>query len=161
LPKLRFALSAAFAVCATAALAQTEVRNDDVTPRQAVRESQEAIPQRQFDKPFPTGMNWVAVSLNGKPLNAASERPSFVLDEQMRARGYGGCNNFSVVAYPLKQQKLIVGPIAHTKGQCDKNAATQERAFFVALRTANHWDYEAGKLVIKGQGGLIRFERGI
>ncbi|MBN9064399.1 MAG: hypothetical protein BGP06_18315 [Rhizobiales bacterium 65-9] len=129
--------------------------------RRAMREEQGAVPQRQYDKPFPTGMNWVAVTLNGKPLAASRERPSFVLDDQMRARGFGGCNTFSVVAYPLRQQKLAVGPIAHTKTNCDKAAATQERAFFEALRTANQWDYDAGRLVIKGQRGQLQFERGI
>lgn len=129
--------------------------------REAVRESQGAVPQRQYDKPFPTGMNWVAVTLNGKPLAAAKERPSFVLDDQMRARGFGGCNTFSVVAYPLRQQKFAVGPIAHTKAACDKAAAAQERAFFEALRTASEWDYSAGRLVLKGQRGQIQFERGI
>lgn len=131
--------------------------------RRAVRESQQggAVPQRQYDKPFPTGMNWVAVALNGKPLGASRERPSFMLDDQMRARGFGGCNSFSVVAYPLRQQKFAVGPIAHTNTNCDKAAAVQERSFFEALRLASEWDYDAGKLVLKGPRGQLQFERGI
>ncbi|WP_342360555.1 META domain-containing protein [Terrarubrum flagellatum] len=153
------------AMASGAALAQRSQpsmeKEDPMNPRNAVREgSQPQIP-RQYDKPFPTGMNWVAVTLNGKPLGASRERPSFVLDDQMRARGYGGCNNFTVVAYPLKQQKMIVGPIAHTRMACDKAAEAQERAFFEALRLANEWDYDAGKLVLKGQRGQLQFERGI
>ncbi len=148
------------AALAAPAQAQPATPGDDPA-RQSVRQGQQAVPQRQFDKPFPTGMNWVAISLNGKPLGAAKERPSFVLDEQLRARGYGGCNSFTVVAYPLKEQKLAIGPIAHTKAACDKAAAAQERAFFVAFRTANQWDYKDGALVMKGQGGELRFERGI
>ena len=153
---------------ATSAVAQQAVTSSgnpmqrDQSTASMVREGQEpVIPSRQFDKPFPTGMNWVATSLNGKPLSAGPERPSFVLDEQLRARGYGGCNNFAVVAYPLKQQKFAVGPIAHTKKACDKAVTAQENAFFVALRTAQQWDVEAGALVLKGQGGVLRFERGI
>lgn len=156
------------AVVSTSALAQG--RSSLATPsgptsedaRRAVRESQGAVvPPRQYDKPFPTGMNWVAVSLNGKPLGAARERPSFVLDDQMRARGFGGCNSFSVVAYPLRQQKFAVGPIAHTNATCDKAAAVQERSFFEALRLSSEWDYDAGKLVLKGPRGQLQFERGI
>lgn len=152
------------ALASTAAVAQQSgppMKQDKDTPLNAVRESNSAAPKRQYDKPFPTGMNWVAISLNGKPLSASRERPSFVLDDQMRARGYGGCSNFAVVAYPLQKQKFMVGPIASTKVNCDKAAAAQERAFFVALRTATEWDYDAGRLVLKGQGGQLQFERGI
>ena len=106
-------------------------------------------------------MNWVVVSLNNKPLDRARDRPSFVLDDQLRARGFGGCNNFSVTAYPLRQQKFAVGPIAHTKMACDKAAAEQERSFFVAFRTATAWDFESGTLILKGQSGTLKFERGI
>ncbi|MET0604860.1 MAG: META domain-containing protein [Beijerinckiaceae bacterium] len=159
----RLGLILVAAVASTAALGQQRpIGEDTMTPRGAVRDgNQPQIAPRQYDKPFPTGMNWVATSLNGKPLAAARERPSFLLDDQMRARGYGGCNSFTVVAYPLKQQKLAVGPIAHTKANCDKAAAAQERMFFEALRLSSEWDYEAGSLIVKGQRGTLKFERGI
>ena len=50
-----------------------------------------------------------------------------------------------VVAYPLKQQKFAVGPIAHTKAGCDKAAAAQERAFFEALRLLSEWDWKLAR----------------
>src|SRR5690606_36520779 len=55
-----------------------------------------AGPTRQVDtkvpqpgargKIFPLGSSWIAVSLNGKPFTG--ERPSFRLDDQMRATGF-------------------------------------------------------------------------
>jgi heat shock protein HslJ len=131
----------------------------DISPREAVRESQGAIPQRHFDKPFPTGMNWVAVSLNGKAFGG--ERPTFSLDDQLRARGFGGCNNYSATTYPLREQGMAVGPFALTKKSCDKAAMASEQAFLVALRTAAKWDINGPTLIIKTQNGELKFERSL
>lgn len=140
----------------TAALAQGLGRRDR-TPQ--TPPTQEGIIPKQ-DKIFPLGASWVAVSLNGRPFTGV-ERPSFTLDKQYRARGFGGCNNFSATAYPLREQSFAVGPLALTKKQCDKAVMEREQAFFVALRTAQKWDTETGILVLKTQSGDLRFERGI
>lgn len=114
------------------------------------------------EKVFPTGVNWIARALNDKPIAVAGEPPAIFLDDQLRARGFGGCNSFSVTAYPLKSQKIAVGPFALTRKQCDKAAMEVERAFLVALRVASEWDMQgANTLIIKGQGGVLRFERGL
>ena len=52
------------------------------------------------EKVFPVGSSWIAVSLNGKTFSG--ERPSFTLDQQFRAKGFGGCNTYSATAYPLQ-----------------------------------------------------------
>jgi heat shock protein HslJ len=102
----------------------------------------------------------VALTLNGKPYSGF-DRPSFNLDKQYRARGFGGCNTFSTTAYPLREQRFAVGPFALTKKKCDQGVMEAERAFLVALRTAMQWDLEGTTLVIKGQSGELRFERSI
>ena len=112
------------------------------------------------EKQFPVPSSWVAVTLNGKPYSGV-DRPAFSLDKQYRARGFGGCNTFSTTAYPLREQRFAVGPLALTKKQCDKAVMEAERAYFVALRTAMQWDLEGLTLVIKGQNGELRFERSI
>ena len=112
------------------------------------------------EKQFPVPSSWVALTLNGKPYHGF-DRPSFSLDKQYRARGFGGCNTFSTTAYPLREQHLAVGPLALTKKQCDKALMEAERAYFIALRTASQWDLEGLNLVIKGQSGELRFERSI
>ena len=92
------------------------------------------VPQPgQQDKIFPLGSSWVAVSLNGRAFGG--ERPTFSLDDQLRARGFGGCNNYSATTYPLREQGMAVGPFALTKKSCDKAAMASEQAFLVALRT--------------------------
>lgn len=153
--------AATLGVCASAWLAPVAAQEQQKSRQEQIREDMQYVPTKKTDKIFPSSMNWVVASLNGKPLGAGASRPSFYLDEQLRARGFGGCNNFSVTAFPLRQQKFAVGPIAHTRMNCDKGLAEMERRFFVAFRTATEWDMEGGALVLKGQGGVLRFERGI
>jgi heat shock protein HslJ len=118
-----------------------------------------AVPTPRQEKIFPLGATWTAVSLNGKPFSG--DRPSFTLDQQYRARGFGGCNTYSATAYPLRQQHLAVGPFALTKRACDKDAAAIERAFLVALRTAVQWEMDGSTLIVKTQNGELRFERAL
>ena len=115
---------------------------------------------RKQDKQFPVPSSWIVISLNGKPYTGV-DRPTFTLDQQYRAKGFGGCNTYSATAYPLREQRFAVGPLALTKKQCDKGVMETERAYFVALRTAMQWDLEGVTLVIKGQNGELRFERSI
>jgi heat shock protein HslJ len=115
--------------------------------------------QQQREKVFPSKVSWMAISLNGKPFSG--ERPTFILDQQFRLRGFGGCNTFSATAYPLREQRFAVGPFALTKKACDKALMDQERNFLIALRTSVHWDTVGGELVIKSQNGELRFQRSL
>ncbi|WP_245410989.1 META domain-containing protein [Microvirga flavescens] len=127
----------------------------------------EAGPARQLEnkvsrpgqraKIFPLGSSWLATSLNGKTFTG--DRPSFSLDDQLRARGFGGCNTYAATAYPLREQNLAVGPLAITKKSCDKGLMESEHAFFVALRSSGQWDIQGATLVIQTQSGELRFER--
>ncbi|ACA16732.1 protein of unknown function DUF306 Meta and HslJ [Methylobacterium sp. 4-46] len=117
-------------------------------------------PAKAQEKIFPLDSTWTAVSLNGKPF-PSSERPSFIIDKQYRARGFGGCNTFAATAFPLKEQHLAVGPLAITKKACDKGLAATEMQFFTALRTSAQWDLVGSQLVIKSQAGELRFDRAL
>jgi heat shock protein HslJ len=118
------------------------------------------VPQPgQLDKSFPLGSSWIAVSLNGKPFSG--ERPSFRLDGQLRASGFGGCNTYSATAYPLRDQGLAVGPFALTKNSCDKSTMAIEQAFLVALRSSAKWDIQGPTLIIQTENGELRFERAL
>ncbi len=112
---------------------------------------------RQQPKQFPIGMQWTLVSMNGKAVG--DNRPTMMIDEALRARGFAGCNTFSATAYPLPQQRIAVGPIALTRKACDKGVMERERAFLVVLRTAQAWDVKDGQLILGGQNGELRFER--
>jgi heat shock protein HslJ len=112
------------------------------------------------EKLFPVNTNWVADSLDGKELWSGADRPSIYVDKQLRMKGFDGCNFFSVTAYPLKAQKLVVGPLAVARQSCGNVAA--ERSFLNAVRGAKEWDMEgANVLIVKGLGGTVRFERGL
>lgn len=115
---------------------------------------------RAQEKNFPLDSTWTAVSLNGKPFGG-NDRPSFIVDKQYRARGYGGCNTFAATAFPLKEQHLAVGPLALTKRNCDKAVGASEMQFFTALRTSGQWDMVGSQLVIKSQAGELRFDRAL
>ncbi|GGC83953.1 hypothetical protein GCM10010994_47310 [Chelatococcus reniformis] len=119
----------------------------------------EGIPAKPNDKTFPLGKSWLAVSLNGKPFG--KDRPAFILDQQFRARGFAGCNTYSAVAFPLREQGIAVGPLALTRRSCDKDTMASENAFLSALRYSQKWDMVGGQLVVKGPSGEIRFDRSI
>jgi heat shock protein HslJ len=141
------------ALATTAAEAQSHRRGAD--PQKTPQS--EAPPQPQ-QKIFPTKVSWIAVSLNGRPFSG--ERPTFILDEQFRMRGFAGCNTFAATAFPLREQKFAVGPFALTKKTCDKAVMDQERNFLIALRKSVHWDTVVGTLVIKSQDGdELKFDR--
>ncbi|WP_439500070.1 META domain-containing protein [Bosea sp. (in: a-proteobacteria)] len=118
--------------------------------------------QRQTAKPeqnFPLGASWSAISLNGKPIR--DRKATLQVDANLRGTGFSGCNTFSASAYPLREQGFAVGPVALTKRSCDKAAQDFERAYLIALRAARNWELVAGRLVIKGGGGELQFDRGI
>ncbi len=116
--------------------------------------------EKPTEKVFPLDSTWTAVSLNGKPFTGR-DRPTFSLDQQYRAKGFGGCNTYSATSYPLREQRIAVGPFALTRKQCEKDVMESERAFLVALRTSQQWDLEGSTLVIKTQSGELRMERSI
>ncbi len=148
----RFVLVSLLAVVALPAHAQK--KNPD--PVQSIRENEGAVmPKAQ--KTFPLGVQWLAVSLNGKSLGP--DKPAFLLDQQFRARGFAGCNSFSATAYAVAGQRFAMGPVAVTRKTCDKALMDQEKAFLIALRTAQVWETKDGFLFIKGQGGELKFER--
>jgi heat shock protein HslJ len=130
----------------------------------AGKQGEEGPPAVQIgkEKLFPVNVNWVVESINGKQLWSGPDRPSIFIDKQLRLRGYDGCNMFSVTAYPLKGQKIVVGPLAVGRKVCDKQVVENERAFLNAVRGAKEWDMQgANTLIVKGLGGTVQFERGL
>ena len=110
-------------------------------------------------KQFPVGVQWVLVSLNGK--SVGFNQPTLQLDAQLRMRGFGGCNTFSAVAYPLKNQGLAVGPLALTRKECAKAEMDLEKAYLLSLRTTAKWEEREGGLILSGQSGELKFERAL
>ena len=151
------ALLAALTLAAPAEAQRKKSSNPEEAEKERIEEQRAALKKR--DKVFPVKSTWVATSLNNKPFSG--DRPSFTLDDQFRARGFVGCNTFSATAYPLREQRFAVGPLALTKKACDKAVMTTEQQFLVALRTSAQWDIVGSSLVIKTQNGELKFERGL
>lgn len=122
-------------------------------------EKKPGVPTSLQPKQFPVGVQWVLVSLNGK--SVGFNQPTLQLDAQLRMRGFGGCNTFSAVAYPMKNQGLAVGPIALTRKECGKAEMDLEKAYLLALRTAGKWEEREGGLTLAGQSGELKFERAL
>lgn len=128
-------------------------------PAGPTRQVDNRVPQPgEREKLFPLGSSWIAVSLNGRPFTTA-DRPSFRLDDQLRASGFGGCNNYSATAYPLREQGLAVGPFALTKKTCDRATMAAEQSFLMALRTSMKWEIQGPILTIRTQNGELRFQK--
>lgn len=124
-----------------------------------IRQEQEQKVPSASQKQFPLSKQWTLVSLNGKPVT--DNRPTLMIDEALRARGFGGCNTFSATAYPLAQQRFAVGPIALTRRSCEKDIMERERVYLVLLRTAAVWDVKDGQLLITGNNGQLKFDRAL
>jgi len=155
-------LLAAFATVSAAQLSVADAQTAATLGRPAgpTRQVDAKVPQPGANgKIFPLNSSWVAVSLNGKPFSG--ERPSFRLDDQMRATGFSGCNTYSTTAYPLRDQGLAVAPFALTKRNCDKATMAIEHAFLMALRTSGKWDIQGRTLTIKSQTGELVLERSL
>jgi heat shock protein HslJ len=138
--------------------AQAQGRMGSQRPSQQPPQGAASQPKREMQFPVPS--SWVATSLNGKPFSGP-DRPTLSLDQQYRAKGFGGCNTFSATLWPLREQRLATGPLALTKRQCDKAVMETERAFLIAVRTAAQWEFQGVTLVIKSQSGELRMERSI
>jgi heat shock protein HslJ len=113
------------------------------------------------EKAFPFNVTWVLQAIDEKPL-VGVDAPSFSIDTTLRARGFGGCNTFSMAYYPMKQQTLASGAIAMTHRTCSPAAAALERTVLVAMHSQPKWDVRSdGDLVLTVGRTSLRFRRGV
>ena len=116
------------------------------------------LPPQQ--KNFPLDQTWSLRELNGKPVPSTLD-VSLKIDGALRGSGFAGCNSWSAMMYPIKDQHLLVGPYALTKKQCDKDTMAIEFGFLSALLDQPAWDLVNGELVIKGPRGSLRLVRSL
>ena len=113
-----------------------------------------------LQKNFPLSQTWSLRELNGKPVPAGLD-VSLKIDAAFQASGFAGCNTWSAVMYPVKDQHLLAGQYALTKKQCDKPTMAIEVGFLSALLGSPTWDLVNGDLVIKGPRGTLRMVRSL
>lgn len=158
----RLGLAAVLAALAAQMLMPVEAmaqRRGQMPSREELGGGITPIPIPQQEKTFPLGASWSLVAMNGKPVQ--ERRATLIVDQNLRGTGFGGCNTFSASAYPLRQQSFAVGPIAVTRRSCDKGTLDFERAFLMALRSAQKWDLVSGRLVLKGGAGELTLSRSL
>lgn len=121
---------------------------------------QKAEDRYKQEKTYPTKTTWALRSLNGKPVPADYE-VTFMIDDNFRGSGFGGCNYWSATIYPQKEQKLLAGPIAVTKKTCDAARTQTERTFLVGVHSGPAWDTVGSQLTLKTNGLTMVFDRAL
>jgi heat shock protein HslJ len=93
-----------------------------------------------------TGVTWTLIEVNGTPVDAASvNRPAtLLLDDQGRASGVSGCNQFGG-SYTLEGEDLHFGGIAMTRMACPGRMDV-ETAYAAALEATRGWRVTDGML---------------
>jgi heat shock protein HslJ len=142
--------AAALGVAAFASIAFAQMRDNDDPPK----------PIGPAFKNFPLDQTWSLKSLNDKPVPAGMDI-SLQIDGNLRGSGYTGCNSWSASLYPVKEQHLMMGPVALTKKQCAKDVMALETGFLSALLGNPTWDLVNGELVVKGPRGTLHFARSL
>lgn len=135
------------------------INQEEGSAARAKREAQKEDRYRQ-DKTYPTKITWALKSLNNKPVPREADI-TLMIDDNFRGTGFGGCNYWSATIYPVRGQRLAAGPVAVTKKQCTPAVMQLERSFLVGVHSGPAWDIEGPELVLKGQGGTMRFERAL
>jgi heat shock protein HslJ len=110
---------------------------------------------------FPINRRFVAVSLNGQPLNlerlpqlpTLEVRRSALL--QLRAFGSGGCNSWYSDIDLSATQSIAWGKRAATTAGC--RAYDTEARFLRALHKAVRWRTEEGFLILENDTDVLRF----
>jgi heat shock protein HslJ len=129
--------------------------------RAQIKHDEEPLkPLPPLQKNFPLDQTWSLRELNGKPIPSSLD-VSLKIDGALHGSGFAGCNSWSAVMYPIKDQHLAVGQFALTKKQCDKDTMAIETGFLSALLASPAWDLVNGDLVIKGPRGALRLARSL
>lgn len=157
---------AGLARAALAALALTLAVTGGAQARERKEKKEAADPKKAAEerynqeKTYPTKTTWALRSINGKPVPADYEI-TFMIDDNYRGSGFGGCNYWSATIFPQKGQQLLSGPIAVTKKTCEPARMQIERAYLVGIHSAPQWDLQGAQLTMKGKGGSLVFDRAL
>ena len=132
-----------------------------LTAAGAQKKDEEPVkPLPPLQKNFPLDQTWSLRELNGKPVPPGLD-VSLKVDSALHGSGFAGCNSWSAVIYPIKDQHLAVGGVALTKKTCDKDTMAIEVGFLSALLGDPAWDLVNSELVIKGPRGALRLVRSL
>jgi heat shock protein HslJ len=108
----------------------------------------------QEDQDGPLTASWVAVELDGKPVEGLTL--DYTTDQ---VSGTGGCNRFNG-AISIEDDAVQIGPIAATKMICEGKSEVEAR-YFAALEAARSFTVQGNMLTLKAEDGhdLVRFKK--
>jgi heat shock protein HslJ len=101
-----------------------------------------------IEKKFPTKASYELKSINGKPV-PNDIIVTLIVDDAFRGSGNGGCNTWSATIYPVRGQRLAVGPVALTRKACDKMRMDIEHAFISILHASPTWNTSGSEMTLK------------
>ena len=128
-------------------------------PKPAPEQKQEQpAGEKKYDKEFPTKATFNLKEINGKP---PAGDASLLIDGTLRGSGSSGCNTWSATIYPIKGQKLAMGPVVMTKKQCDAAVMAFEKEYLTILHSGPTWDTQGDTLTVKGPTGTLVFLRSL
>jgi heat shock protein HslJ len=106
------------------------------------------------DDDGPLTASWIAVELNGKPVEGLTL--DYTTD---KVSGTGGCNRFNGPII-IEDDAVQIGPLVSTKMMCEGKAEVESQ-YFAALEAARSFVLDNGMLVLKGDGGkvLVKFKK--
>jgi heat shock protein HslJ len=137
--------------------ASAQGRKPKAAPEQKQEQAQPAG-EKKYDKEFPTKANFNLREINGK---APAADASLMIDGTLRGSGISGCNTWSATIYPIKGQKLAMGPVVMTKKSCDAAVMAFEKEFLTILHSGPTWDTQGDTLTVKGPTGSLVFLRSL
>jgi heat shock protein HslJ len=100
------------------------------------------------DDDGPLTASWIAVELNGKPVEGLTL--DYTTD---KVSGTGGCNRFNGPII-IEDDAVQIGPLVSTKMMCEGKAEVESQ-YFTALEAARSFVLDNGMLVLKGDGGKV------
>jgi heat shock protein HslJ len=108
----------------------------------------------QEDDDGPLTARWIAVELNGKPVEGLTL--DYTTD---RVSGTGGCNRFNG-PITIEDDAVQIGPLASTKMMCEGKSEI-EAQYFSALEAARSFVAVDDTLTLKGEDGrdLVKFKK--
>jgi heat shock protein HslJ len=155
--KLTYTIALAVLAASIALPASAQGRKPKAAPEQKPEQAQPGA-EKKYDKEFPTKANFNLKEINGKP---PAGDASLTIDGTFRGSGYSGCNTWSATIYPIKGQKLLMGPVVMTKKTCDAALTTFEKEYLTILHSGPTWDTQGDTLTVKGQTGTLVFVRSL
>ena len=154
--KLTYSLTVIALAAAIALPASAQGRKPKGAPEQ--KQEQQPGGEKKYDKEFPTKATFNLKEINGK---APPADASLLIDGTLRGSGVSGCNTWSATIYPIKGQKLAMGPVVMTKKQCDAPLMTFEKEYLTILHSGPTWDQIGDTLTVKGATGSLVFARSL